>query len=645
MTRALPLFLLPTVMLAACAAQTGAPAPARIATAAAAPAAPVVEPLDISRDYHSYANTRDFRTELVELDLTVDFTRRVLEGAVELQLMRLTGAPELVLDTRDLDIKQVETDAGGHGTWQVTTFTVGQRDAILGSPLRIAMPPTADRVRVTYATRPEASGLQWVTPEQTAGRKHPFLYTQSQAIHARSWIPLQDTPLVRSPYAARIRTPQELRAVMSAVNTPNTKRDGDYSFEMPQPVPAYLIALGVGDLQFQAVGKRAGIYAEPRMIKGAAYEFEETEQMVAACEKMFGPYRWGRYDMLVLPPSFPYGGMENPRLTFLTPTAIVGDRSGVSLIAHELAHSWSGNLVTNSTWRDFWLNEGTTTYLTYRIMDAVYGAKRGAMERVLGQQDLAEAFEQAGQEGDKALAFDQRGRDPDEVFSSIPYQRGQLFLSYLEAKFGRKKFDAFLRGWFDEHAFQSRTTEDFIAYLDAKLLQPNPGVVTRAKIDEWIYAAAMPSDAAYAQSDAFTKVEEQRAAWLAGKVAAAGLRTQAWSSHEWQHFLDTMPAGVTPAQLAQLDKQFLLTKAMDNYVAMSWFRQAIRAGYAPAMPSVERFLLTVGRMRFINPLYRELVRTPEGRALAQRVFARARPLYHPIAQAGVDRILKEAPKS
>ncbi|MGH8441933.1 MAG: M1 family metallopeptidase [Nevskiaceae bacterium] len=640
MTRALPMFVLPIAMLAACAAQTEAPAPA-----AAAPAAPAVEPLDINRDYHSYANTRDFRTELLELDLNVDFTRRVLEGTVELQLMRLTGAPELVLDTRDLDIKQVDTDAGGHGTWQATTFAVGPRDAILGSPLRIAMPPTADRVRIAYATRPEASGLQWVTPEQTAGRKHPFLYTQSQAIHARSWIPLQDTPLVRSPYAARIRTPKELRAVMSAVNQPNTNRDGDYTFEMPQPVPAYLIALGVGDIQYRAVGKRTGIYAEPQMIKGAAYEFEDTEQMVAACEKMFGPYRWGRYDMLVLPPSFPYGGMENPRLTFLTPTSIVGDKSGVSLIAHELAHSWSGNLVTNSTWRDFWLNEGTTTYLTYRIMDAVYNAKRGNMERVLGQQDLVEALEQASHEGDKALAFDQRGRDPDEVFSSIPYQRGNLLLEYLEKKFGRAKFDAFLRGWFDNNAFQSRTTEDFIAYLDEKLLKPNPDVVTRAKIDEWIFATAMPADTVYARSDAFSKVEAQRAEWLAGKVPAAKLRTQDWGSHEWQHFLDTMPVGVTPARLAGLDRQFLLTKAMDHYVAMSWFRQAIRSGYAPAMPAIERFLATVGRMRFINPLYRELVKTPEGHALAQRVFAKARPMYHPIAQAGVERILKDASKS
>jgi len=621
------------LLMSGCAQQ-----PSQAPTAAAAKA---IEPLDVQRDYHSYANTRDFRTQHLVLDLTVDFTRRVLEGTVELRLQRLSAdAAELVLDTRDVDIAAVEA-AAGQAAWAATTFTLGDKDPILGSPLRIAMPPAADRVRIRYATRPEASGLQWVTPEQTSGKQHPFLYTQSQAIHGRSWIPCQDTPQVRSTYEARIRTPKPLLAVMSAVNRPEQKRDGDYTFRMPHPVPSYLIALGVGDLKFRPIGKRSGIYAERALVRGAAYEFEDTEAMVRVGEKLMGPYRWGRYDMLVLPPSFPYGGMENPRLTFLTPTSIVGDKSGVALIAHELAHSWSGNLVTNATWRDFWLNEGTTTYLTYRIMDEVFGQARGDMERVLGQQDLVTAFQQATREGDKALAYDQRGRDPDEVFSQIPYERGHLFLTYLENKFGRARFDAFLRGWFDDHAFQSRTTEDFVAYLDAKLLTPHPGIVPRAKVDQWIYGSAMPADAVYAQSDAFAKVDAQRAAWLEGRVPAGKLKTAKWTSHEWQHFLDNFPAPLTPAQAAELDREFRLTRVPDNAVAVSWFRVAIRAGYEPALPTIEQFLLTVGRMRFLNPVYRELAKTEGGRAFAERVFARARAGYHPIGQASVERILKE----
>ena len=606
--------------------------PAKLAT-------PAVELPDPDRDYHSYANTGDFRTEHLLLDLEVDFDLRQLRGTAELRLHRLSpAANHLVLDTRDLSIDAVEA-AAGEGAWAATPFTLGVRDAILGSPLRITLPAAATRVRVHYATAPDASGLQWLTPEQTAGKKHPFLYTQSQAIHARSWVPLQDTPLVRTTYEAHIRTPKNLLAVMSASNRPDAKRDGDYRFRMPQPVPSYLLALAVGDLRFRPIGPRTGIYSEPSMERGAAHEFEDTERMIEICEKLFGPYRWDRYDMLVLPPSFPYGGMENPRLTFLTPTAVVGDKSGVSLIAHELAHSWSGNLVTNATWRDFWLNEGTTTYLTYRIMDELYSVARGNMERALGYQDWIESNEQVSRPGDRALAYDVRGRDPDEVFSSIPYQRGEHFLAYLESKFGRPAFDSFLRGWFDGNAFQSRTTEDFIAYLDANLLAANPGVVSEEKIHEWIFGTEMPADLVRAESDAFTKVDSQRDAWLAGTISVAGLKTARWSAHEWQHFLDNLPDTTTPAQVAALDRRFHLNREPNAYIATAWFRQAIRFGYEPALAPVEKFLLTVGRMRFINPLYRELAKTPEGLARAKSIYQRAKPGYHPIARAAVERLL------
>ncbi len=633
-----PVATQPTTTIPTSTPATSTPATTTPAAASAAPAM-----IDVNHDYHSYANTSDFRTRHLVLDLSVDFDHRVLSGTAELQLQRLSAtATELDLDTRDLDITKVETAAGpsaaGKGAWAPTGYTVGERDPILGSALRVTMPVTADRVRITYKTHPEASGLQWVTPAQTAGKKKPFLYSQSQAIHGRSWIPLQDTPSVRSTYEAHIRTPKNLLAVMSAHNRPGATRTGDYRFEMKQAVPSYLIALAVGDLKFRPVGARAGIYAEPSVLMQAAHEFEDVEQMIVAVEKRFGPYRWERYDMLVLPPSFPYGGMENPRLTFLTPTAIIGDKSGVSLIAHELSHSWSGNLVTNATWRDFWLNEGTTTYLTNRVMDAVFGQKRGDMERVLGQRDLEESFKQASRPGDKALAFDQRGRDPDEVFSSIPYERGYLFLTYLEGKFGRERFDVFLRGWFDEHAFQSKTTEDFLAHLDEKLLSSSPGLVSKAEIDQWIYQADMPADAVYATSDVFTKVDAQRDAWLAsGKLDA-----KKWTSHEWQHFLEGMPDSLTTAQVAALDKQFHLTASHDDAVLVTWFVLGIKHGYPPVMPVVEKFLLSVGRMRYVKPLYRELVKTPDGKAFARRVFAVAKPTYHPIGQASVERILTEA---
>ncbi|MBV8732169.1 MAG: aminopeptidase, partial [Acidobacteriia bacterium] len=324
-------------------------------------------------DVHSCSRPAEVRVRHLELDIDIDFSRHILRGSAKLHFDRIKpDAAELLLDTRDLSIHSVSNAAG---------FELGAKDRILGSPLHIALQPGTSWVEVVYSTSPDASGLQWLDPPQTAGKRLPFLYTQSQAIHARSWIPLQDTPSVRITYEGRVRTPEGLPAVMAA------ERAGSH-FRMTKPVPSYLIALAAGDLEFRPLGGRSGVFAEPELVDAAAREFADTEAMIRAVEEMYGPYRWGRYDLLVLPPSFPFGGMENPCLTFATPTILAGDKSLVALVAHELAHSWSGNLVTNATWSDFWLNEGFTVYLEGRIIEKVYGAERQAMEATLARREL-----------------------------------------------------------------------------------------------------------------------------------------------------------------------------------------------------------------------------------------------------------------
>src|SRR5688572_15852500 len=427
-----------------------------------------------AQDVHSYAKPSAVRVKHVDLDWDVLFDQKILKGTATLTVERSSQTEPLILDTRDLKIEKVETSAGGT-TYSAGTFTVGATDKILGAPLTIPLPAGANRVRIHYSTSPGASGLQWLAPAQTAGKKDPFMFTQSQAIHARSWIPLQDTPSVRVTYTARVRTPRNLLAVMSAENDAGTPRDGDYSFRMRQPIPSYLIALAVGDLRFRGLGRRTGVYAEPQVIARAASELSDTERMVVATERLYGPYRWGRYDLLVLPASFPYGGMENPRLTFATPTILAGDKSLVSLIAHELAHSWSGNLITNATWRDFWLNEGFTTYLERRIQEAVYGRARAEMEATLGLRDLNEVIASL-EDRDEILHIDLNGRDPDEGSNDIPYEKGALFLRHLEETFGRARFDQFLKSYFNHFAFQSITTAQFVDYLNKNLLDKNPAL-------------------------------------------------------------------------------------------------------------------------------------------------------------------------
>jgi aminopeptidase N len=550
-------------------------------------------------DIHSSSRPDQIRVRHLDLDLDVRFDRRILEGSATLWFDRISS-DELILDTRGLAIHSVDHAAG---------FEFGESDPVLGTPLKIRV-GSQDHVRVNYSTSPGASGLQWLDPPQTAGKRHPFLYTQSQAIHARSWIPLQDTPGVRVTYTAAIRTPDGLKAVMGA-----EMQDGG-RFRMDQPIPSYLIALAAGDLAFRSLGPRSGVYAEPSLVDAAAREFADTEAMIAAVEQMYGPYRWGRYDLLVLPPSFPFGGMENPRLTFTTPTILAGDKSLVSLVAHELAHSWSGNLVTNATWSDFWLNEGFTVYVERRVLDKVYGPAREAMEAVLGRRELDR--EMAGlPENHRVLHLDLTGRDPDEGCTLVPYEKGALLLRTIEQAVGREAFDRFLRSYFDRFAFRSITTADFLDFIRRELANP-------VDLDQWIFRPGVPAGAAEPHSDAFTRVE---AGWPAD--------TSAWTTHEWLHFLRSQKE----PDMERLEREFHLTESGNSEILHQWLLMAVQRDYQPAMPKVEEFLSSVGRRKFLRPIYSELMKTPDGQARARRIYRKARPGYHPIAQATIDGIV------
>jgi aminopeptidase N len=550
-------------------------------------------------DIHSYARPDLVLVRHLDLEFDISFDRHVVEGRAVLDVER-RGGDELILDTRGLTIYSVEDCAG---------FELGQTDPVLGTPLSIRLLPGHDRLKIHYATAPDASALQWLAPAQTAGKRRPFLYTQSQAIHARSWIPVQDSPAVRITFTARVRVPEGLRVLMGAAHENGV-------FRMEQPVPSYLIALAVGDLEFRPLGPRCGVWAEPELAARAAAEFADTESMMRAVEEMFGPYRWGRYDLLVLPPSFPFGGMENPRLTFTTPTILAGDKSLVALVAHELAHSWSGNLVTNATWSDFWLNEGFTVYLERRILERIYGRERAEMEAALGRAELERTMAELP-ESDRVLHIDLAGRDPDDGCTLVPYEKGALLLRTIEQAVGREPFDRFLSAYFDRFAFSSITTAEFLDYLRRELPTPVP-------LEEWIFRPGIPAGAAEAGSEVFDRV--------AGRWPDD---TSLWSTHEWLHFLRSLER----PDLARLDREFHLNDSANSEILFQWLSMAVEADYRPAYGKLEEFLCAVGRRKFLKPLYLELVKTVEGRARAQRIYAKARPSYHPIAQATIDGIV------
>jgi len=589
---------------------------------------------ETSQDPHSFAQPDEVAVEHLKLDLTVDFPQKKLTGRASLRIKNKTGADRLILDTRDLDVRRVTLDSG-----QATRFTLRDPVPLLGRALEIEITPQTQWVNVDYSTRPEAAALQWLEPAQTAAKTTPFLLTQSESILARTWVPCQDTPGVRMTYEATIRVPRGLLALMSAENPTEDSADGVYHFKMEQPIPSYLLALAVGELEFRPLGQRSGVYAEPGVIDLAAWELADTPKMIEAAERLYGPYRWGRYDMIILPPSFPYGGMENPRLTFTTPTILARDRSLVSLIAHELAHSWSGNLVTNATWNDFWLNEGFTTYFERRIMEALYGKEYTDMLAVLGRQDLQAAIDELGADSpDTHLFLNLAGRDPDEATGDVAYEKGALFLRTIEEAVGRQRFDPFLRSWFESHAFQSMDTARFVAYLQDNLLKDQPGLAEKLQIEKWIYGPGVPSNEAKIRSTALAQVDQQVKAFAQG-APAAQLQTPNWTTHHWLHFIRNLPEPLGADKLADLDAAFRFTQSGNSEILNAWLLRAIRGNYEPANPALEHFLAGMGRRKFLKPLFTELAKTPAGAELALRIYEQARPGYHPLSQQMVDEIL------
>ncbi len=598
-----------------------------------------------SVDDHSYARPREARVRHVDLDLTADFTKKVLRGTASLQLETEANAKRVVLDTRALDIERV-TDGSG----APLKYTIGKNDPMMGAALTVELPQGAQKVVIQYQTTPEGTALQWLSPAQTAGKQKPFLFSQGQEIHTRTWVPTQDSPAIRQTFKARIVVPSDLTAVMAAKQltpkgeaVPGQPRQRAFRFELDKPVAPYLIALAVGDIGFKAVGKRTGVFAEKVTLDKAAAELSDMEAMLDAAEKIYGDYRWDRYDVLILPPSFPFGGMENPMVTFATPTILAGDKSLVSLIAHELAHSWSGNLVTNATWEDFWLNEGFTTYFENRIMEQVYGPERARMLQVLGYHDLQNTLSELNEAGTPdftRLRPDLKGISPDDYFSDIPYEKGAAFLRMLEARFGRKKFDAYVRGYFERYKFQSMTTDAFLVDLRTYLLNNNADLEKQLQIHQWLFERDLPSNAIVPTSPALDQVMAQVHAF-AGGTDAKTLDVSDYSTQHWQYFLTQMPDTITLEQMAALDGQFKFTDSQNAEIRAVWLVLAIKKHYLPAMTAVRDFLLSQGRAKFCKPLYTELMKQPGwGVDMARRIYAEARPGYHDVTRIAVDKIVK-----
>jgi len=591
----------------------------------------VIDIKDTPRDPHTFANTPQTIMEHIELDLNVDFKKQQISGTAKINFKN-NGSDVIILDTKNLTIESVKIGD------RETPYTLHEEIPHMGSALEVSIDTFTTSISIKYSTQAGAEALQWLSPSQTSGKRLPFLFTQSQAILARTWVPCQDSPGIRFTYKASVQVPKNMLALMSASNPTEKNDDGIYHFEMNQPVPAYLLALVVGDLTFQEISDRTGVYAEAQVVNKAKSELEDMEAMLKAAENLYGPYQWERYDVVFLPPSFPFGGMENPRLTFATPTILAGDKSLVSLVAHELAHSWSGNLVTNATWNDFWLNEGFTVYFEYRIMEEVYGKDVSEMLSLISYSDLNKELEALDYGEDTKLKLNLAGRNPDEGVTSIAYEKGYYFLKLIEQTVGKENFDDFLVKYFNHFAYKSIDTESFLTYLEKNLLDSFPEAKATIQIDKWVYNTGLPENCPIIASTRFANVKSAADTFISENVLN-GSAAREWLYQEWVYFLRNVSDSITYRQMALLDKDFRLSNSGNSEILFEWLMLAVKHDYTPAYSRLERFLKTVGRRKFIAPLYQAMADNPKLSKRAKTIYTSARPSYHFVAVNSIDKIL------
>lgn len=586
-------------------------------------------------DVHSLANINQIDVEHMYLNLKVNFKSHQLEAYVDLFFHQTDETDSICLDTRDLQINRVENLNG-----ESLAFNLAHEVELLGSRLAIPIQHSDTFIRIYYTTSNHAAALQFVE----VPNRSPFMFTQSQAILARSWVPCMDSPGKKFTYSADVQVDSGLIALMSAENPIATNEKGQYHFEMNQAISSYLLALAVGKFSYHALSNNCGIYAESDMLPKAVWEFNDLPKMIASAEELYGPYRWGKYDVLVLPPAFPFGGMENPRLTFATPTIITGDRSLTALLAHELAHSWSGNLVSNETWNDFWLNEGFTMYFENRIMEKIYGKEYADMLEFNGFKEMqAELHTMGDSSPDTRLKLDLKDKDPDEAVNAVAYEKGRFFLRCIEDNVGRKNWDNFLTNYFNENAFHAMNTENFMRILQEKLVPENSNAWNKIQADKWLYQPGIPSNCPRVQPTSFLLIDSLENGWLCGKIKTRQLiHATNWDTHKWQYFLRNLQGIISLNQLMDLDKTFSFTQSRNAEILCDWFQLCIPLNYKIAEAPCRNFLINIGRRKFLIPIYESILKQPNGKEKAMEIYSEAQMNYHPLAQHSISKLIKAA---
>lgn len=587
------------------------------------------------RDPHSYCDSGQPMLNKLDWKISCDFDNKKVEGTACWKWDTPAKGP-IDLDTRDLNIDKIVGRDGVEIKW-----TIFPEEDILGSRLEVMVPEGATEMTIYYSSSPSSSCLQWLDANKTSSGKYSYLFSQAQPIHARSMLPVQDSPRVRFSYSADVTVPDPINVVMSAAPGDKTEAgDGlsTFHFEMPQTIPAYLLALAAGEITSKDIAPRVRVYAEPALIDKAFYEFGGADEMLTVAEEMLGSYLWDRFDFIVMPPSFHLGGMENPRITFLTPTVLAGDRSLVDILVHELSHSWLGNLVTNASMNDFWLNEGFTRWAERCVLEKLYGEEYRVLAAAIGRRNLEAALDNFGRESPLThLENDLSGVDPDEVFSEIPYEKGFLFATLMEKEMGAEAFNKFIRGYIEHFKFTSITTDEFKAYVNEKV----PGLLEAIRADEWINGPGLPDNCPNFSSPVLDNVNRLIDGWKDG-VRPDPEEAKNWKPSLWQIYLKGIPKTIDKKDCKWLDNTFGLSQSTNSEIVSNWFVIAANSAYEPAFDAIEKFVSSIGRMKLIKPIYMGLYKNESTKEFGYKLHTTYYDNYHPIAQTGLDSILPPA---
>ncbi|KAG7361242.1 aminopeptidase N [Nitzschia inconspicua] len=612
-------------------------------------------------DLSSFSKPEEAVVTHLDWVLTVDFEEKCLVAKATCTVRKSRrNFGRLILDTAHLEISAVQSCDGSPLDFKLHSLVRNKEH--LGRPLEIQLPEQQgedDTVKVTilYRTTEQCSALQWLPPSQTAGKQFPYLFTQCQAIHARSLVPCQDRCGVKMTYNATVTVPKWSTAVMSALFENVEMADENhkvYTWNQPVPISSYLLALAVGELTKKEISKRCAIWSEPSVVDAAAWEFSETEDFLTAAEAISGKtYVWGRYDLLCLPPSFPYGGMENPCLTFVTPTLLAGDKSLADVVAHEIAHSWTGNLVTNATWDHFWLNEGWTTWLQRKIMVRIKNNPKFLdFDAIEGRKSLTDTIQHEMAPQNTSLVLKIGDADPDDSYSTVAYEKGFTLLLYLERLVGTPEFENFFKAYIQRFATKTLTSEDFRDFF-MDYFKGNEKV-QEVDWDTWLYGQGMPPILPQLDQSMAKGSADLASIWLAvdreSKAPPAKNEMASWSSLQIVCFLDFVQVETAdkPLQVSTLQAMNALyhfAESRNSEILFRYCKLAIASEDASILPVAIRFITTQGRMKFVRPLYKSLYRSAFGKDLAVKTFLNNQDFYHPIAAKMIAADLKVARRS